>query len=175
MITVREVITLAAKELGREDLCRALASPQSGTNSEVATLVHCFNMVENEIALDYFPLKVTQTFTVKNGAVSYEKFEQAPVYLYSVRSEKGEDLSYELRADKVALSAPTATVVITYSYLPETKQLSGVSEFEVKISPRLMAYGVACEYCLTLGKFQEAALWESKYKDALRAANLLRR
>lgn len=175
MIRVREVLTLAAKELGREDLCQSIDSTNAATNSEVVALVHCFNMVENEIALDYFPLKTKQTFSGASGVVSYQNFTRSPVYIYSVCSEAGTELSYELRADGVALSAPTPSAVITYSYSPQTKSLTANSDFQSKISPRLMAYGVACEYCLTLGKFQEAALWESKYKDALRAANLLRR
>lgn len=37
-------------------------------------------------------------------------------------------------------------------------------------SPRLFAYGIAAEYCLACGLFEEAAVWDKKYKDALTAA-----
>ena len=175
MISVREVITLAAKALGRDDLCGAINAAGSQPSGEVASLLHCFNMVENEIALDYFPLKHTETFSTVEGGVLYQRFSKSPISIISVCSETGEELSYELRADKLVLSASAARVVITYSYIPTTKTMSGVSDFTMKVSARLMAYGVACEFCLTSGKFQEAAMWESKYKDALRAAGILRK
>ncbi|MDE7158113.1 MAG: hypothetical protein K2N74_00910 [Clostridiales bacterium] len=175
MISVREVITLAAKALGRDDLCGAINEAGSQPSGEVASLLHCFNMIENEIALDYFPLKHTETFSTVDNGVLYQSFSKSPISIISVRSETGEELSYELRADKLVLSAFAARVVITYCYIPQSKTLQSVSDFTVKVSPRLMAYGVACEFCLTTGKFQEAAMWESKYKDALRAANILRR
>ena len=175
MISVREVITLAAKALGRDDLCGAINEARDQPSGEVATLLHCFNMIENEIALDYFPLKLTETFSTVDGGVLYQRFAKSPISIISVCSETGEELSYELRADKLVLSALAARVVITYSYIPAIKALDGISEFKMKVSARLMAYGVACEFCLSSGKFQEAAMWESKYKDALRAANILRR
>ena len=41
------------------------------------------------------------------------------------------------------------------------------SDFSGGVSARLMSYGVASEYSLAVGAFEEAALWDKKYKDAI--------
>ncbi len=68
-----------------------------------------------------------------------------------------------------------ATVV--YDCIPTTKS-SFDEESELSacgVSARLLALGVAAQYCLVNGETGRAAVWDKKFRDALRAKNLLRR
>lgn len=39
-----------------------------------------------------------------------------------------------------------------------------------RVSARVTALGVAAEYCFVCGLFEEAQLWDGRYKDSLKIA-----
>ena len=171
-MTVREVISLAASCLGREELAKKALSEKA--EGELETLVRCFNLVENEIALDYFPLKRTQEVAVKEGRIYYSALSSAPVNVHRVTSG-GRVISFTLFPEYAKLKEGATEAEVLYSYIPSEKGIDGVSEFSGKISARLMAFGVCVEFCLCRAQYDEAAMWEKRYREALRAANILRR
>ena len=68
---------------------------------------------------------------------------------------------------KITIKAPKSE---RYTYLPKTKTFDDKSDFTLNASVRLLSYGVAAEYALANGMFEEAAVWDKKYKDAIKAA-----
>ena len=46
-MTVKEVIALAAENLGREDLSAAVASAEGEPEGELKSLLRCYNLIEN--------------------------------------------------------------------------------------------------------------------------------
>lgn len=54
---VREIAALAAEYIGREDLAEALSVLEGEPEGELKALLRCYNLVENEVAIDYFPPK----------------------------------------------------------------------------------------------------------------------
>lgn len=174
-MTVKEVIELAAQCLGREDLSEAVASLEGEPEGEVKALVRCFNLVENEVALDYFPLRKEETFTPQTRELPYLGFASAPVDILGVTDGAGRAVEFEARTMNIYLPAEYDKVTVTYSYAPAQKEIDGVSDFSGKVSARLLALGVAAEFCLTASRFSEAAMWDKRFRDALRAAGIIRR
>ncbi len=174
---VKSVLSLAAANLGREDLVAAVNNCAEEPIGEVASLLRCYNLVENEIALDYFPLKNEETLTVYGGVIPYAQLSYAPVTVFSVKDLCGRPIDFEVRPANVFLPAgkEEQTVTLAYSYSPKEKSFTDDTEFRGKISGRLLSFGVAYEFCLSCGQYAEAATWEKKYREALRAANILRR
>lgn len=171
-MTVREVIALSASLLGREDLKeQALSGKAEG---ELEALVRCFHLVENEIALDYFPLKRTEEVAVRDGRIYYSALSSAPVNVHRITSG-GRVISFTLLPEYAELKGQAARAEVLYSYIPSEKGIDGVSDFSGRISARLMAFGVCAEFCLARGRYDEAEMWEKRYREALRAANILRR
>ncbi|MDE6059574.1 MAG: hypothetical protein K2G44_06020 [Clostridia bacterium] len=184
---VKEVLMLAAENLGRQDLSDALAregeeegeeqteEQLDGYPDEIKSLVRCFNLVESEVALDYFPLKKEETFVPMGRIVPYTQFSSSPVDVLKVTDERGGGVEFEVRTAHLYLPEARGKVNITYSYAPAPKTLLDDSEFSGKVSPRLMSFGVAAEFCLSASRFSEAAVWERRFLDALKAAKLIRR
>ena len=60
-MTVKEVVALAAGCLGREDLLSALDKGEDEISEEEKlecdALLRCYNFTENEVALDYCPIR----------------------------------------------------------------------------------------------------------------------
>jgi hypothetical protein len=173
-MTVKEVVKLAAEALDREDLS-AEADAAGDLSGELKSLVRCYNLVENEIALDHLPLRSEEILYARADEIPYTDFSRAPVRVLRVRDGAGRDLSFQTFPDRLKLRDPCAQAAVTYSYAPPQKGLGDRSEFSGRVSARMMSLGVACEFCLTNGRYQEAALWEKRFHDALRAASVLRR
>ena len=180
-MTVKEVVTLAAGCLGRDDLIAALDKAADALTAdeklELSSLLRCFNFVENEVALDYCALKKEETVTVTENKISYSVLSSAPVNIRKVVCG-GSLARFATYPAYIRLSDGwVGQACVVYDYIPSTKKtMSELSDFtENEVSARLLAYGVAAQYCLVSGETGNAALWDKKFRDALRAKNLLRR
>jgi len=168
-LTVNEILVLAAGELGVEEKVKNYLD---GTNEEGKSLteglLRCFNLVENEVALDYLPLYCEEDVESETGAIRFDELSRGAVRILRITDESGNKLPFKLFPEYVKTQAGSVTVA--YTYAPVKKAIGDDSDFVVQASPRLFAYGVASEYCLASGLFEEAAVWDKKYKDALAAA-----
>ena len=94
---VREIMGLAAEFAGRRDVADFLGG-RSAENAaegerEADTLLRCYNIAENELALDYLPIERVQRFE-SEGLVPYTAFEALPVEILSVRDGWGRRLPF---------------------------------------------------------------------------------
>lgn len=168
---VREILACAAELCGRKDLADFLAG-RSGENAAAAereceTLLRCYNMTENEVALDYLPLRREEELH-SEGAVPYAAFSAPPVEIFSVRGEGGEKLPF--RADEEGLRVRAGRVRVCYSSRPKVKGIGEEAELSRRGDGRLLALGTACEFALLSGMTEEAALLDKKFRDALACA-----
>ncbi len=168
-MTVREVLLLSAAFLDDEALLSAVSD--GAAEGEAATLLECFNVIENEIALDDYPLKRTEKLSFMNGFLPFSAFSSPPIDVCSVQAG-GERIKFALTCDGVRSDCAEAEV--TYCYAPSKKGIDGTSEHGGKISARLMAFGIVSEYCFIKGRYEEGKLWGIHYRNALRSAGILR-
>lgn len=164
-MTVREIVDLAAEELGiLEDVREYFDDGVSAGKAKAERLLTCYNLVENELALDYFTLEKSE-IVMSNGQVKFSQLENAPVKIISVTDAENNPYEFALYADY--LQTVKGAVRITYAYTPNKKTIDDDCDFTKEVSSRLMSYGIAAEYALAVGSFEEAALWDKKYKDAI--------
>ena len=165
-ITVKDAIKLTAELLEMQESVHAyLDGRDMQGEADVENLLRCFNLVENELALDYFPLLAEEKLRTETGAVYFGELRFAPVRITKVTDGWGNDCPYRLFPDYLKTQAGEITV--QYSYLPGEKGLEDTSDFSLFVSVRLFAYGMASEYALSCGRFEEASVWDKKYKDAI--------
>ncbi len=181
---VKDVIKQAAFLLDKEALLQYLDTPSEDvstafTDEEIAdfektvnSLLRCFNIVENEVAIDYLPLTAEARMESEDGKLLFTAFARSMVSVLSVTDEYGNPVGYAVYPEYV--KTQKGKVVVTYSYAPEMKALTSESDFS-RIPERIFSYGVACEYCLIGGLYDEAVVWDKKYKDALLCAQSLSR
>ncbi len=168
-ITVKEVLIAAANHLG---IAASVQAYFNGMNlmdtEEVDALLRCFNLVESELAFDYLPLYVEEEVETETGVVYYSELSNAVVRVVKVEDEWGNDSPFRLFPEY--LKTQGGRVKIRYAYAPTPKTLTGESDYRLYASVRLFSYGVAAEYALAQGLFEDAAVWDKKYKDAITAA-----
>lgn len=166
---VKNIMIKAARLLGNADNVQSYLSGVGTSGKEQADLLlTCFNLVENELALDYIPLIKEETFTLTNGKLAYSKFSSSVVRILRVEDKNGETVPFRLFASY--MEADEKTVTVRYAYTPVEKTINSESEYAVGVSERLLAYGMAAEYCTALGLYEEANVWDKKYKEGIEAA-----
>lgn len=129
------------------------------TEATLDDMVHCFNVVENEIAIEYCPLILTETFQTKDGNVNYSDFKQKVLRIIQIHDDDGNNVAYTLSPSYV--KADQNKFNVQYAYCPGEKRLIDSSDLGEDMRLPLK-YGVCCEYCLTQGDFEEAKVWYEK-------------
>ncbi|MBQ3220928.1 MAG: hypothetical protein IJB34_03080 [Clostridia bacterium] len=168
-MTVKECVLGAAELLGVAETVRAYLDGESTEGeAETTALLRCFNTVENELALDYLPLHAEDELETQTGAIFYSELSRSAVRILRVLDETQTPMAFKLFPEY--LKTASGRVKVRYTYTPAEKGIDGKSDFQTLVSPRLMAYGMASEYQLAVGAFEDSAVWDKKYKDAIKAA-----
>lgn len=171
-MTVKEVVLLAATHLGIVDEVESYVENKVGNGKNTLLLVDCFNLVENEIALDYLPLYAEEEKQTLTGKIEYSAFQKPVTRVLKVTGADGAYQSYTCFPDCIKTSV--GKIKIFYAYSPYKKTIDDCSDYETQVSTRLLSYGVAAEYATAMGLYEEASVWDKKYKDALAAAYALK-
>lgn len=176
-MTVKEVLALAAEHLARADLQKQLEelSEDAAPKGELASLLRAYNLVENELAVDVLPLKAEETLSAEDHLIPWSAFSYAPAGVRAV-FVSGYETCFEPQKEGLFLPRLKAgKAVVRYCYSPAPKAIGDEGEFGGRVTARLLSFGVAREFCLSRGMFEEAKLWDGRYQDAVRAAALPRR
>lgn len=168
---VKQIMALAAELCGRRDVAdyldKGLTADAAASEREEQTLLRCYNLAENEIALDYLPLKKRETFA-SDGFIAFSAFAEPPLEIFAVRGDRGEKLPFSQTEEGIRVHA--GNVEVTYSYRPVVKEADDEPSISGKAGERVLALGTACEYALMSGLLDAAQLLDVRYRDALACA-----
>lgn len=169
-MTVKEILKTASTLLNRADIKNYLNGEAVDDYLQVEEdfnlLLSCYNLVEEEIATDYFNLTHCETFTVVDGVVSCNDFSNNPLAVLSVKNLNGKAVNATIKPD--GIYTKESKIVVEYTYVPENKTENDLSSFEnTLISKRALALGTITEFSLIKGDYEEAVMWHKKYLTAL--------
>lgn len=119
-----------------------LENNASEGKEETETLVRCFNVVENEVALDYLPLRCEDEAESETGVIRYEELTMPCVRILRVTDEGGNAAPFKLFPSY--LKTQPGRVRIEYTYTPEKKTAEEqirLRNFDVAAAVRLRDCG----------------------------------
>jgi len=121
-------------------------------------LVKCFNVIEQELARDHFPLYATHQCNAK--VVRFDEFEYAPVRIVMCDSK--------FKLHPTHMESKKEMHHIQYAYAPNTKELLDECSYGEEFIDCLV-HGIITEYLCTQYFFEEAIVWDKKYKKEIQA------
>ena len=132
-------------------------------------LVRCYNLVEQELATDYFPILEVDKFFHVEDKIYYKDFSRKPYMLKGIQDFHGDSVSFRLAPEYINLikNYNGGTFFVKYYYLPEDKELYSNSTYGAEYIS-ILKYGIAAEYCLTNGDFEQAKIYSDKYKERIK-------
>lgn len=169
---VKEILNLACNYLGKEELLSSNYFVQNGEElsadlqKDLNKLLNCLNVITEEIATSYIPLLKEKEVVFTDGKIGIDEIDDNVAMVVSVKSKSGKTLKFKYYCDKVVCLANTA--LITYKVYPSELTLNGDAQtFGNRLSARVLAYGVASEYAYSEMLFDDATIWETRFKNAL--------
>jgi hypothetical protein len=169
-MTVKEVIKITATMIGREDVVDYLDGVKDGdlteTEKTVEIMVRLVNLVINELACSFIPMKTIEQTLNSGGKVYYRTLKYNPLEIKGVFNSAGEKVGFSVEHTFVKIDIPNA--LIEYSYFPPKYSLDDeIGYSEKDVSARVLAYGLSAEYAITQGCFKDAVMWHKRYADGV--------
>ena len=169
---VKDIVVKACDFVGKDDLANALREGQDLSADFTALqnkLIKCFNLVREEIASEYQPLMQVEKFVVKNFKLEMSAFSKDVLEIYSIKDRYGRNVHYKIFDDYIFVCGKDVEVI----YSTPASQLSIDDDFSSNLPERVFAYGVAREFFFLNGLYEDANMWEDRFKGSLQI--LLRR
>ncbi|MBE7075291.1 MAG: hypothetical protein E7376_04865 [Clostridiales bacterium] len=174
-MTAKEIIKNVCIYLGKEEILNSSFFETDGQEITTAIeqdlnkILKCLNYITEELATEYFSLTKKKEIKLASGTIIVKDIDDNIYEVLSVKTRSGKTLRYQIVDNKLICLANC--VQITYKVYPNQIGLNDKAEdFNGKISARIIAYGVASEYCFLDMLYDDAALWENRYKNALLVA-----
>jgi hypothetical protein len=131
-------------------------------------MLRCYNMIIEEIALEYLPLRFKEKIQANNGKIYFSELSKKPLRIMQVFNENNEKVPYKFVNDYLAVSNGSFTVEYAYRAEVATAESDCVYE-ETVIGPYAIAYGMLSQYLLERGRVSESNIYQEKYLSAVRA------
>lgn len=168
----KEIIKNVCIYLGKDEILLSNLFTENGNEltesekAEVDKMVNALNLITEEIACDYLPILKEKTINLKNGEIEVGEIDDNVMEIVSIKNRMGKALRYKYVNGKIVCLA--STVIITYKTYPNKITLDGNAEdFGGRLSARVVAYGVASEYCYLEMLYDDASIWEARFKNSL--------
>lgn len=163
---VKDILLSAALKLGIAEGVKTYFDEGDNTyEQEALLLLDCFSTVENDLALNYFPLRAEDLLRTVTGAVQFSAFAHSPVRIISVKNDEGKEVEFSVYPQYLKTGA--GTFQVTYTYTPDKVAIEDEGNFGIAVPENLIVFGVLAEFCIAQGRFEEGTIWEKKYKEAI--------
>ncbi len=162
---VKDVIILACEFTENKDLAKSLTDNtlDEEQNLIVESLIKCFNLINNEICSEYMPLIKQEKIRLQDFKCFYSQLSGKVLDVISVVDKNGKKVKFKCFNDYLIAFANEVTIL--YTTLPQDSEIE--DEIVTKIPTRVYAYGVAREYYFMQTLFDEADVWEERFKNSL--------
>lgn len=168
----KQVLNLVCTFLGKEDLLTCPYFSGSGENltsdeqKELDILLRCLNLITSEISTEYLPIYKTKDITMTNGEYNLKDIDENIFQIIKLEDEYSGKIKFRIFGDKLKANATTCKITYT-SFAPKSTLDGDVETFSCVMPDRVLAYGTAMEYCFISSLYDDATLWESRYKNSL--------
>ncbi len=166
-MTVKDIIYYASLMCGKEKLAEQIAQGVlPDDNPDAVRFLNCYNLTVMELSEEIEPLIYCETLSSPNGVFYYTSFTKPPKRIVSV-SSFGREIAFTVFHDRVETGAGVCE--ITYDYRSaKASSLADECEYDENVfSARVLAMGVAAEFLLVSGLYDEAATWRERYEKAI--------
>lgn len=168
----KQVLETTAMFLGKEDLLSCSYFTDSDENiseenqKDLDMLLRCLNLITSEISTEYLPIYKTKSITFCDNICKLSTVDENIYQIVKLEDKYGNSIRFKIIGDELRANATKCQ--ITYTSFAEKTTLDGdVETFSNVLPERVLAYGTAMEYSFISSLYDDASMWESRYKNSL--------
>ena len=167
---VKDIIKTTSSMLNREDVLDYLNDKTQDVGQDtlptINLLVNLLNLVVSELAGTFIPMIKSEEIKVNSNKIYYSDLEEKCIKVLCVYDDKGNKLDFEQSVEFIYVNADCA--VVEYEFVPPNYDLeSQIGYKESDITSSALSYGLASEYCICKGSFEEAVMWHERYVNSI--------
>lgn len=129
-------------------------------------LLNSYNLIEVELAMDYLPLTKSEVIQMCDSKIYYSDFSKNPIRVKGVFVAPQVSAKYHSFPEYIAVISAANSAVVDYSYIPDQKKEGDISDYADSCK-LLFEYGICSEYCLQIGDYEQASIWNSRYSNQI--------
>ena len=164
-MTIKDIIKTAAVFLNLTDVMEYLddetETPTAAVLEKTDVLTRLANLTVSELAASYAPMTFKEEVETADGKIVFSDLTYNITRILSVKNQFGQDAEFKIYPEYIKVFG--GKYEIEYEYAPANYDLTDTVGFNGKITAALLGYGVAAEYCVSHGRFEEAILWRKRY------------
>ncbi|MEG2159472.1 MAG: hypothetical protein RRY18_06280 [Clostridia bacterium] len=139
--------------------------------STLSKLVDCANLVIDDLATKFYPIKDTLWYVSVDNIIPYAVFSGQLHEVVKITIDN-EHIDFT-NCEQGVKCGCNGKMEITYLRRPAPIDfLSNVFVGSPKITTFTLAYGVCAEYCLLEGLYDDMSIWDNLYKVSLSAVSV---
>ena len=173
-MTVGDVLKNVGILIGRPDVTDFFGDQANmgyETYQDIVFLTKIVGLVVSELSSTYMPIIKKEEVTFYGGQCSYYDLEKKVVEIVDVCDYLGNKIAFKQHAEYIELEGEypeEIMLTISYQFVPDDYyEESEIGYDEKDIPARVIAYGVAAEYCINQTRFEEAVMHHNRYMLAL--------
>ena len=159
---VNDVLLSTCTLLGIEE--SVVGSPSSDEDT-LSLLLNALNFVIFEIYEEHIPVYYKEKVVANDKVILYDAFTKNLSKVKSITCE-GAVAPFQMGVDGLYVLSD-GEYEVTYSYVPGEVGLGDAIDFPPRVSIRTVSYGVAGEYSLYVGRFDECATFDARFNSAI--------
>lgn len=142
------------------------ASANDGLSEDAQLIIDCVKSTVEEIADEFIPLMRVATATAVDREIVLSDLDENVNRVFSVKSGERER-AFKCRYDRLIVPQD-GDYAVAFSVAPAFGTLNDdICYTHSLISTRIIAFGVARDFCIITGRTDEANVWEQRFKAAL--------
>ncbi len=166
---VKDVIKISATHLNMPTIAKYCVN--GGTLDaellkEVEKLTLLTNLVVTELSEAYIPVTTLESVVPHGGRVNFSSLNFRPIKIIGVFDSMGRELDCTITAEYIE---GNGIDMVKYQYIPPVHEFEDDIDYdETQVSTTLLALGLSAEYCLTIGRFDEAVMWRKRFVEGVK-------
>lgn len=169
-MSIKEMIKLTATIIGRNDVKLYVDDANSALLEDTVLLTENLlalsNLVIKELSATFIPMYKKEKVTAKNFRVRYDELSETAVEIKNVYDLDGDKISFSQTPEYI--SVRNSQVIVEYECVPKDYSLGDEIGYEESDVPLIvLAHGLASEYYVNTGRFEQAVMWHERYVDGV--------
>ena len=167
-----DIIKSTALMVNREDVVHYINYETyltgDDTSLTINLMTNLLNLVIRELAGTFIPMTKREKIEISDNKIRFGKLTERCLKISGVFNDEGEKINYSITPEFIAVQGTSA--IVEYEYSPPNYSLNNVIGYSEKdISEAALCYGLASEYCICKGAFDEAVMWHKRYVESVNA------
>lgn len=170
----KEILKLSATFLGLYDVVAYLNNPTQNmsedTKKQLDELLIYMNYILREVTKEYYPLSCEEEiYSNSQCEILFSNFSKNIISIKSVLNDNN-FATYNIYPTYIKVGKPNTKYKVSFNYvLDSVKSFDSEVVLPLGLEPFIISYGIASEYATSKLQYDEANMWESKFKNALQS------